>query len=353
VLVGAEESGAESVLLKYPPQGMHFGKSRGSRELSTDQEIAEQMEVFSGYLKKNGLKMTRQRELIVDSFLRTNGHLSTDELHQLIKRADKTVGFTTVFRTLKALTDCGLARETDLQDGRTRFEHIYNRPHHHHIVCLACNRTIEFLSPELERLQEQIVAKYQFQSVRHQLQIFGVCFDCQNQRPSPQDVFDSDMVFARDALKIALEAERSGVNFYLAAAEQISQPSGKSTFLRIAEDEKKHLRDLEYEWIELIKKDKNILRAPVFLHFDFEALRKIFPAREEIRKRLKGNLDEEQALSLAMEMELESYNFFRNYAQKFNDTRGKAIFLKFAAEEEDHYRTIQKEYEQLMQRSVH
>jgi Fur family transcriptional regulator, ferric uptake regulator len=330
-----------------------MGSLGGSRELSTDQEIAQQMEVFSGYLKKNGLKMTRQRELIVDSFLRTNGHLSTDELHQLVKQADKTVGFTTVFRTLKALTDCGLARETDLQDGRTRFEHIYNRPHHHHIVCVACNRTIEFLSPELERLQEQTVAKYQFQSVRHQLQIFGVCFDCQNQRPSPQDVFDSDMVFARDALKIALEAERSGVNFYLAAAEQISHPSGKSTFLRIAEDEKKHLRDLEYEWIELIKKDKNILSAPVFLHFDYEALRKIFPARDEIRKRLKGNLDEEQALSLAMKMELESYNFFRNYAQRFNDTRGKAIFLKFAAEEEDHYRTIQKEYERVMQRSVH
>lgn len=325
----------------------------GVEELSTDQEIVEQMEVFSGYLKKNGLKMTRQRETIVESFLRTNGHLSTDELYQLVKQKDKSVGFTTVFRTLKALTDCGLARETDLQDGRTRFEHIYNRPHHHHIVCVACNRTIEFLSPELERLQEQIVSKYQFQSVRHQLQIFGVCLDCQNQRPSPQDVFDSDMVFARDALRIALEAERSGVNFYLTAAEQMTHPSGKSTFLRIAEEEKRHLHDLEFEWGELIKKDKNILKAPVFLHFDFEALKKIFPTREEIRNRLQDNLDEEKALSLAMQMELESYSFFHDYAQKFNDTRGKAIFLKFAAEEEDHYRTIQKEYDRVMQRSVH
>jgi rubrerythrin len=204
----------------------------------------------------------------------------------------------------------------------------------------------------LERLQDEIVARYQFQSVRHQLQIFGVCFDCQNQRPSPQDVFDSDLVFARDALKIALEAERSGVNFYLAAAEQMTDPSGKSTFLRIAEEEKRHLHDLEFEWIELIKKDNRILRAPVFLHFDYEALKKIFPTRDEIRRRL-GNLDEEQALQLAMQMELESYNFFREYAQKFNDTRGKAIFLKFAAEEEDHYRTIQKEYERAMHRTVH
>ncbi len=321
--------------------------------MSTEQDITEQLAVFSDYLKRNGLKMTRQRETIVDRFLRTNGHLSIDELHQLVRQKDKNVGFTTVFRTLKALTDCGLARETDLQDGRTRFEHIYNRPHHHHIVCVACNRTIEFLSPELERLQEQIVARYQFQSVRHQLQIFGVCFDCQNQRPSPQDVFDSNLVFARDALKIAMEAERSGVNFYLAAAEQISHPSGKSAFLRIAEDEKKHLHDLEHEWIELIKKDKNILKAPVFLHFDYEALKRIFPTREEIRNRLHGDLDEEQALRLALDMELESFHFFRDYAEKFNDTRGKAIFLKFAAEEEDHYRTIQKEYDRVTRRSVH
>jgi len=248
-----------------------------------------------------------------------------------VKQTDATVGFTTVFRTLKALTDCGLARETDFQDGRTRFEHIYNRPHHHHIVCVDCNRTIEFLSPELERLQEMIVAKYQFQTVRHQMQIFGVCPDCQNQRPSPQEVFDSDAVFARDALKIAMEAERSGVNFYLAAAEQISHPSGKATFLRIAEEEKKHLHDLEYEWIELLKKDKNILKAPVFLHFDYESLKKIFPTREEIRQRLESDLDEEQALRLAMDMEIESYRFFREYAERFNDTRGKAIFLKFAA----------------------
>jgi rubrerythrin len=54
-----------------------------------------------------------------------------------------------------------------------------------------------------------------------------------------------------------------------------------------------------------------------------------------------------------MEMEIESYRFFRDYAERFNDTRWKAIFLKFADEEEDHCRTIQKEYDRVMQRSVH
>ena len=313
-------------------------------------DIAEQMELFSTYLKKNGLKMTRQREVVVESFLRTEGHLSTDELYQLVKKKNKDIGFTTVFRTLKALTDCGLARETDLSDGRTRFEHLYNRPHHHHIVCLECSRTIEFLSPELEQLQEQIVSRYGFKSMRHQLQIFGVCNDCQNQRPKRQDVFDSDLVFARDALQIALETERSGVSFYLSAAEAATHPSGKSTFLKLAEEERRHLNELEEEWNQLLKKDKNIINAPVFLHFDYDALKRIFPAREDLKKKLNENLDEKSALTLAMEMEKESYNFFKKYAQKFNDTKGKEIFLKFAAEEQDHYSTIEREYHQLLER---
>ena len=57
-------------------------------------DIAQQMELFSAYLKKNGLKMTRQREAVVESFLRTDGHLSTDELYELVKKKDKKVGFT-------------------------------------------------------------------------------------------------------------------------------------------------------------------------------------------------------------------------------------------------------------------
>jgi Fur family transcriptional regulator, ferric uptake regulator len=320
--------------------------------MSTEKEISEQMAIFSSYLKENGLKMTRQREIVVQSFLRTKGHLSTDELYQLVRKKDKSVGYTTVFRTLKALTDCRLARETDLQDGRTRFEHIYHRPHHHHIVCVECNRAIEFVSPELESIHEQVVAKYQFQPVRHQLQVFGVCPDCQNKRPPSQNVYDSDLVFARDALKIALEAERSGIDFYRTASEFISHPSGRTTFMRIAEEEKRHLKELEQEWKDFVSKHKNIADAPVFLHFDYESLRKIFPTRDQIQEKLKGGLDEEQALSLAMEMEHESFRFFTEYAQKFTDTRGKAIFLRFAEEEEEHYRTIQQEFDKIAQKSI-
>ena len=98
-----------------------------------------------------------------------------------------------------------------------------------------------------------------------------------------------------------------------------------------------------------IKNNKNLLKAPVFLHFDYEALKKIFPTREELKHRYNDQLEEKEALLLAMEMEKESFHFFKDYAQRFNETRGKEIFLKFAKEEEDHYKTIQQEYDKFLQ----
>ncbi|MDA2931283.1 transcriptional repressor, partial [Acidobacteria bacterium AH-259-O06] len=307
----------------------------------------EQLEILSEYLRKNGLKMTRQRRTVAESFLQTDGHLSTDEWYELVRKKDEKVGFTTVFRTLKTLTDCGLARETHFHDGRIRFEHIYRRPHHHHIVCVECGRTIEFLSPQWEQIQEEIVSKYGFKPLYHNLQIFGVCRDCQNKQETRKRVFDSDLVFARDALKIAIATEKRGVNFYQTAGESVSRPSTKKTFLKMLEDEKEHLNKLEKEWERLMEKDKNLLDAPIFLHFDYQALEQIFPSRKDVKKKLKGNLTEINALKLAMDMEMEAYNFFSEYAERFNDTKGRDIFLRFAAEEQEHYSLIKQAYDQL------
>ncbi len=314
-----------------------------------DDSIAEQLQVFADYIHNNNLRMTHQRELIVETFLTSDGHLSTDELYDLVRQRDSRIGYATVFRTLKALTDCGLARETDLDDGRTRFEHTYRRPQHHHIVCVQCNRTIEFYSPELERLQERIVAQYDFEAVRNRFQIFGICRSCQSQQDSAREMVDADLVFARDALRIALETERRGVHFYQTASSIVSHASTRKTFQEMLQDEKKHLARLEGEWKRLIGDNKKVLDAPVFLHFDFEALKKIFPSREEIAERLRPEMTEEDALRLAMSMERDAADFFNSYAERFNDTNGRDVFLKFAAEEEDHFNIISRALESALQ----
>lgn len=140
--------------------------------------LREAQEIFHRHLRKVGLKHTEQRDTILRSFLETREHLSTDELHRLVQRRDAHIGFTTVYRTLKLLADCGLASEVAFHDGITRYEHQYNRRSHHHMVCTECGSSVEFFSPEVGGLADEIGRKHRYLTSRHTFQIYGRCEPC-------------------------------------------------------------------------------------------------------------------------------------------------------------------------------
>src|SRR6516165_1792357 len=120
------------------------------------QMIREAQEILHRHLKGVGLKQTAQRDTILRTFLETRDHLSTDELHRLVKKKDARIGYTTVYRTLKLLAECHLASEVAFQDGISRYEHQYNRRGHNHMVCTECGSSVEFFAPELDRLEQEI-----------------------------------------------------------------------------------------------------------------------------------------------------------------------------------------------------
>src|ERR1051325_8757074 len=91
----------------------------------------EEKEVFAPFISRNRLKRSDQREVILDTFLRAERHLSVDGLLQLVQKRRPDIGRTTVYRTLKLLHSAGLAQELVLQ-GQTFFEREYNRQHHDH-----------------------------------------------------------------------------------------------------------------------------------------------------------------------------------------------------------------------------
>jgi Fur family ferric uptake transcriptional regulator len=140
--------------------------------------LHEAEQVFHQHLKRVGLKHTEQRDTILRTFLEISDHLSTDELHRLVRKKDGRIGFTTVYRTLKLLAECGLASAVAFQDGVARYEPQFNRRSHHHMVCTDCGSSIEFFSPEIERLEREIGKKHHFTTTRHNFQIYGVCGDC-------------------------------------------------------------------------------------------------------------------------------------------------------------------------------
>jgi len=135
-------------------------------------------DLFHRHLKGVGLKHTGQRDTILRTFLTSREHLSTEELHRLVKKEDARIGFTTVYRTLKLLADCGLASEVAFHDGVTRYEYQYNRRSHHHMVCTECGDSVEFFSPEISRLEQKIGRKHHYLATRHTFQIYGLCQRC-------------------------------------------------------------------------------------------------------------------------------------------------------------------------------
>ena len=137
----------------------------------------EEKDVLAAHLTRNRLKRSEQREAILEAFVRSDRHLSVDELLRLVQRRRKDIGRTTVYRALKLFQSAGLARELAL-DGENRYEQAYKRAHHDHFICKGCDAIFEFTSPEIERLQEQLARDVGFRVEGHRHQIYGTCKSC-------------------------------------------------------------------------------------------------------------------------------------------------------------------------------
>lgn len=134
------------------------------------------------YLSGQGLKATRQREAILKTFTAAGRHLSAEELYLLVKKTARGTGYATVYRTLKLLTEAGLAAERRFDDGVTRYEYSSTNQHHDHLICTSCGRIIEFENRQIEQLQQHVARKNQFLVQSHRLELYGLCERCQNKK---------------------------------------------------------------------------------------------------------------------------------------------------------------------------
>ncbi len=140
---------------------------------------------FQNYVSESGLKNTAQRARIVEVFMESTGHLSTEDVYDIVRNVDSSVGQSTVYRTMKLLCESGLAHEVHLGDGITRYE-PFCEEHHDHLVCEKCGKTVEILNKKLEKLQESIAEKQGFILTSHTMCLYGVCSDCRKKRAKKQ-----------------------------------------------------------------------------------------------------------------------------------------------------------------------
>ena len=302
---------------------------------------------FVEKLRPAGGRRSSKRDFIVNVFLRQDGHLSADELVEIIRGEDARISRATIYRTLQWMVEAGIARRVDFGEGRFRFEHSYRHPRHFHLICKSCNQSSEFLSSDIEALIEEVAASRSFAPRQSVLQIYGTCDSCRTGRPTDQPAtLPTDAVFARDALRIAIATERSGREFYTRAARLTRDGRGRRVFERLAEEEKEHLGKLEERYRELVTADPTLESQPTFLFFKGAANGLFAAGTEELKK----GVDDRQALLIGIRCERGSHRFFKRYGERFEESEGKRIFLEFADEERDHLDLLIREYRSLVAR---
>ena len=134
--------------------------------------------IFRDYITQKGLKSTRQRDIILDAFLSSERHLSIEELYLKLRSKHPSIGYATVYRTLKLFAESGIAREIHFGDGQTRYEHVAEGEHHDHLVCTRCGAIAEFENETIEKLQDDVAKSHDFVIETHKLELYGICAKC-------------------------------------------------------------------------------------------------------------------------------------------------------------------------------
>lgn len=133
---------------------------------------------FKEFLATKGLKLTKERDEIIREILAIKGHFDPDELFIKMKTKGSKVSRASIYRTLPLLVDSSLIEEVERVDRHAHYERVSGNQHHDHMICTGCGKVIEFYSPTLEMLQDEICRKEKFKGIRHTLEILGLCEKC-------------------------------------------------------------------------------------------------------------------------------------------------------------------------------
>lgn len=138
----------------------------------------KESQLLKNFLLEKNLRITSKRSIILEAFLKEEGHITAEDLYKKVIKKDPSIGIATVYRTLKLLHEAGLARMGRFGKGEARYEHNYLHGHHDHLICKQCGKIIEFENPQIEKMQELIAKKHNFKITSHRLEMYGTCKKC-------------------------------------------------------------------------------------------------------------------------------------------------------------------------------
>jgi Fur family ferric uptake transcriptional regulator len=138
---------------------------------------AELREVLATHIRENRLKNTRQRDVILETFLMLDGHTTIDGLLASVQTVNPKIGYATVYRSLKLFVAAGVASEQRFGDGPALYEPTERDEHHDHLICTRCGRIFEFEDTVIEERQEAVASGLGVRLTHHRMTLWGECED--------------------------------------------------------------------------------------------------------------------------------------------------------------------------------
>lgn len=133
-------------------------------------------EKFLAFLGTKNLRMTSQRQAIIETVFGTEEHFTADQLLEWSRARDRSVSRATVYRTLPLLTESGLVREMDFGKDHKYYDPNYaEHPNHNHIICQDCEKIVEFESEKISQIENEISHRLGFEVKTQRLQITASC----------------------------------------------------------------------------------------------------------------------------------------------------------------------------------
>jgi Fur family ferric uptake transcriptional regulator len=122
---------------------------------------------------EKGMRMTDQRRVIARVVSESHDHPDVEELHRRAAAVDSHISIATVYRTVRLFEESGILERHDFRDGRSRYEEVPDQ-HHDHLIDMKTGKVVEFVDPEIERLQQEIARRLGYKLVDHRLELYGV-----------------------------------------------------------------------------------------------------------------------------------------------------------------------------------
>ena len=294
-----------------------------------------------------GGKRSSKRDLIVDVFLKQEGHLSADDLVDMIRREDQRISRATVYRTLQWMVDAGIARKVDFGEGRFRFEHSYRHPRHFHLICKTCNQSSEFLSSDIEALIEEVAAARNFAARQSVVQIYGECEDCRMGR-SAAPINGARPSCSSRATRCASRLPPSAAAWTSTRARRPSRAiraAGRSSSgwpRRRASTSARS--NSATKCCSRVTRSSNRARR-----FSSSRARPTACSPKAPSASAAASTTSRRYM-IGIRCERGSHRFFKRYGERFEDSEGKQIFLEFADEERQHLDLLIREYKALVKR---